>query len=166
MTAPSYEQMQGMFRAHTEAALKVIVEIMTTGTGAKGESVRLAAAKEILSRGWGRPPSYKDMDRDKDEEAKPARRPEWRSPDGKTYAQLYAEKAAEVAAEEAEAAKRAATPEPPVTAPPSASAPPASAPPASVPSARPARDPDPTGYIARRALVSGPAPKPPAASAP
>ena len=56
MTAPSYEQMQGMFRAHTEAALKVIVEIMT-GSGGKGDAVRLSAAKEILSRAWGKPAS-------------------------------------------------------------------------------------------------------------
>jgi hypothetical protein len=152
MHSPTVDEMRAMFRAHTEAALKVIVEIMTTGTGAKGETVRLAAAKEILSRGWGRPPSYKDMDPDKG--AKPDARPVWRSPDGKTYAEVYAEKAAEVAAEEAAAAKRSAAPEP--VPPPASALPPASA----------ARDPDPTGYIARRALFSGPASAPPAAPAP
>ncbi len=161
MHSPTVDEMRAMFRAHTEAALKVIVEIMTTGTGAKGETVRLAAAKEILSRGWGRPPSYKDMDPDKG--AKPDARPVWRSPDGKTYAEVYAEKAAEVAAEEAAAAKRRAAPEP---VPPPASAPPSSVPPASLPPASAARDPDPTGYIARRALFSGPASAPPAAPAP
>lgn len=137
MKSPTVDEMRAMFRAHTEAALKVIVEIMTTGTGAKGESVRLAAAKEILNRGWGRPPSHKDMAKDM------PREDSWRSPDGKTYAQLYAEKAAEVAAEEAaEAVKQAAAPEPA----------------ASAPSAAPARHPDPTGYIAKRALFSAPKP--------
>lgn len=56
MPAPSYEQMQDLFRAHTEAALKVIVEIMN-GSGGKGDAVRLSAAKEILSRAWGKPAS-------------------------------------------------------------------------------------------------------------
>ena len=146
MTTPTIDEMRTMFRAHTEAALKVIVEIMTTGTGAKGESVRLAAAKEILNRGWGRATSYKEKD-----EAKADSRPEWRSTEGKTYAQVYAEKAAEVAAEEA--AKQAAVPPPdlPVSEP-------ASSP--------PPRNPDPTGYIARRALFSAPAPARPNGAAP
>lgn len=51
---PSHEQMQDMFRAHTDAALKVIVEIMN-GSGGKGDAVRLSAAKEILNRAWGKP---------------------------------------------------------------------------------------------------------------
>jgi hypothetical protein len=151
MQTPTVDEMRAMFRAHTEAALKVIVEIMTTGSGAKGESVRLAAAKEILNRGWGRATSYKEKDKD-DGPAKADRRPEWRSREGKTYAQVYAEKAAEVAAEEAaKRAAAAASPEPPATAQPDAG-------PASPPRGTDPTGPDPTGYIAKRALFSAPAP--------
>ena len=133
MKTPTVDEMRDMFRVHTEAALKVIVEIMATGTGAKGETVRLAAAKEILNRGWGRPTTYKEKE--------PPKEDPWRSPDGKTYAQLYAEKAAEVAADEA--AKAAA-----------AAAEPASA---SLAVTATSRHADPTGYIAKRALFSAPA---------
>jgi hypothetical protein len=69
MTAPSFEQMQDMFRAHTAAALKVIVEIMN-GSGGKGDAVRLSAAKEILSRAWGKPaPQEKKVPEEKKDEA-------------------------------------------------------------------------------------------------
>lgn len=149
MKTPTIDEMRDMFRAHTEAAVKVIVDIMTNGTGAKGEATRLAAAKEILNRGWGRPTTYKDKD------APPPEDP-WRSLDGKTYQQVYAEKEAEVAAQKAAAA--AAAPEPQAL-PPAAerSASPAAPAPVLAPPS-PARHPDPTGYLARRALFSGPAP--------
>jgi hypothetical protein len=94
MKAPTVEEMRDLFRVHTAAAVKVIVDIMTSGSGAKGEAVRLAAAKEILNRGWGRPAGHKDKEKD----APVDPRPVWRSPDGKTFEQLYAEKAAEVLA--------------------------------------------------------------------
>jgi hypothetical protein len=97
MKAPTVDEMRDMFRLHTAAAVKVIVDIMTNGSGAKGEAVRLAAAKEILNRGWGRPAGPKDKDKDKDT-APADPRPVWRSPDGKTFEQVYAEKAAEVLA--------------------------------------------------------------------
>lgn len=139
-----------MFRAHTEAALNVIVDIMTNGTGAKGEAIRLAAAKEVLNRGWGRPTSHKEKDKDA---ADADARPEWRNREGKTYQQVYDEKAAEVAAEAAARAAAGVSPEPAAAASPEAQpAPPA---PAAAPTqAPPARPADPTGYIARRALWS------------
>lgn len=135
MKTPALDEMQQMFRVHTEAALKVIVDIMTNGTGAKGEAVRLAAAKEVLNRGWGRPTTYKDKDKNPDTAEE---RPVWRNRDGKTYAELYVEKAAEVAAQQAAAA----------------AAEPASPKPEASPAAKPAtptRNPDSTGYLARRA---------------
>ncbi len=152
MKTPTVDEMHAMFRAHTQAALNVIVEIMTHGTGEKGEATRLAAAKEVLNRGWGRPTTHKDAP---DGEKKPD---PWRSTDGKTYEQLYAEEAAKVAARAA-----AAPPAPAAAAQPSsAAATPAS--PAAQPASTatpPGRDPDPTGTIARRALWSGPAPQAP-----
>lgn len=141
MKTPTVDEMQAMFRAHTEAAVNAIVDIMTTGTGAKGEAVRLAAAKEILNRAWGRPAGSKG-DKDKaaaTAKADPPPAPEWRNKDGKTYQQLYAEKEAENKAAAAAAQQSAPPPAPP-------------------PPSRPdsARDPDPTGYVARRALAAGP----------
>src|SRR5574343_546553 len=41
-----------LVRVHTEDAINTIVEIMKTSDD---ESARLAAAKDILDRGWGRP---------------------------------------------------------------------------------------------------------------
>jgi hypothetical protein len=144
MKTPTLDEMRTMFRAHTEAALNVIVDIMTNGTGAKGEAIRLAAAKEVLNRGWGRPTTHKEKGKDApDADAQP----EWRNRDGKTYEQLYDEKAAEVAAEAAAAAAAAATPPEPEPAPPAPAA-------AATHVAPPARPADPTGYIARRALWS------------
>lgn len=148
MKTPTPDEMRAMFRVHTEAALNVIVDIMTNGTGAKGEAIRLAAAKEVLNRGWGRPTTHKDK-----EAADADAQPEWRNREGKTYEQLYREKAAEVAAE---AAARAAATSPEVAAlkPEPAPTPPGVAPSPAAATRQSDRQTDPTGYIARRALWS------------
>lgn len=155
MKTPTPGEMRAMFRVHTEAALNVIVDIMANGTGAKGEAIRLAAAKEVLNRGWGRPTTHKEKDA-----ADADAQPEWRNREGKAYEQLYQEKAAEVAAE---AAARAAATSAEVAAPKPEPAPttPGVAP---SPAAATSRQSDPTGYMARRALWS--ASPPPHAVAP
>jgi hypothetical protein len=158
---PTYEQMRDMFRAHTEAAVKMIVDIMS-GNGGKGDAVRLSAAKEILTRGWGKPGGQ-----EKKIKLPPQENPEYR---GKALTQIVADEAAAegrdppwgkaVPAERpaapppsAPSADVPAAPKPPTAATAAASPPPL--PPAAMPAAR-SHD-DPTGYKARRALWSGPA---------
>ncbi len=148
MKTPNYQQMQDMFRAHTEAAVKVIVEIMN-GSGGKGDAVRLSAAKEILTRGWGKPAGQ-----DKKAKLPPADSPEYHN---KALTQIVAEEAAAegrdppwdaaLAAQSAAELPRAAET---VKAP-------AAAPPVPPPAVQAARADDPTGYKARRALWSAPA---------
>lgn len=152
--APTYEQMRDMFRAHTEAAVKVIVDIMS-GSGGKGDAVRLSAAKEVLTRGWGKPAGQ-----EKKIKLPPQENPEYR---GKALTQIVADEAAAEGRDppwgKAVPAERPMAPATAAAAPPSA--PPAdAAPPVSpplAPAVAAARADDPTGYKARRALWSGPA---------
>lgn len=157
MTAPTptYEQMRDMFRAHTEAAVKVIVDIMS-GSGGKGDAVRLSAAKEVLTRGWGKPAGQ-----EKKIKLPPQENPEYRN---KALTEIVAEEAAAEGRDppwgKAVPAERPVAPTP--TAATSPSAPPADIAPALGPVLAPAvaaagRADDPTGYKARRALWSGPA---------
>jgi hypothetical protein len=135
---PTYDEMRDMFRAHTAAAVKVIVDIMS-GAGGKGDAVRLSAAKEILNRGWGKP------------EAEKAKKGKETPPDyrGKALTQIVAEEAA-AAGRDPPWGK---TPPPPV---PRDPAPVETAPAPPLPPAPPPRDNDPTGYRAKRALWSAP----------
>ena len=163
MATPNYEQMREMFRAHTEAAVKTIVDIMS-GSGGKGDAVRLSAAKEVLTRGWGKPGGQEK--KEKEPKLAPKDNPAYR---GKALTQIVAEEAAAEGRDppwgKAVPAERPAEPEPsepPARAP---SAPPAAAAasvspplPQSVVAAA-ARADDPTGYKARRALWSAPTPK-------
>ena len=143
MATPDYEQMREMFRAHTAAAVKVIVDIMS-GSGGKGDAVRLSAAKEVLNRGWGKPEPERKKAKDREPPPNYA---------GKALTQIVSEEAA------------AAGKEPPwVTPPPSGSPPRQPAPPQSpvaapAPAEKIAAPPggDPTGYRAKRALWSAPA---------
>lgn len=160
MATPSYEQMRDMFRAHTEAAVKVIVDIMS-GSGGKGDAVRLSAAKEVLTRGWGKPAGQ-----EKKVKLPPQENPDYRN---KPLTQIVAEEAAAEGRDppwgKAVPAERPApppsVPTADVAAAASASKPatPAPAPTPALPRAAvaAAHHDDPTGYRARRALWSGPA---------
>lgn len=160
MKTPSYEEMQGLFRAHTEAAVKVIVEIMN-GSGGKGDAVRLSAAKEVLTRGWGKPAGQ-----EKKQKLPPAKDPAYQ---GKALTQIAAEEAEAAGvpppwgdAVPGETKPGAPLSSEPATASPAAASaprvPPVPALPPAVTAAAAARADDPTGYKARRALWSGPPP--------
>lgn len=148
--APTYEQMRDMFRAHTEAAVKTIVEIMG-GSGGKGDAVRLSAAKEILTRGWGKPGGQEK--KEKEPKLAPKDNPAYR---GKALTQIVAEEAAAEGRDppwgKAVPGERSDEPRPSRVIPPAPATPPV--PP--LPPAAAARNDDPSGYKARRALWSGP----------
>ena len=51
---------QALARAHSEAALAVVIEIMRDP--AVPATTRLAAADKLLERGWGRPTQFSPID--------------------------------------------------------------------------------------------------------
>ena len=148
MATPDYAQMREMFRTHTEMAVKVIVDIMS-GSGGKGDAVRLSAAKEILNRGWGKP----EPERKKAKDAEPP--PNYQ---GKALTQIVEEEAHALG----KPPPWDTSPPPEATAAPAPADEPAAAAPAASPPAIPLPPPrvdDPTGYRAKRALWSAPAAK-------